>query len=92
MEHCQTKCHVAYVIYNELSKYSAVSFLFLFLVQSKFRQKSWTGRQIHRIFSVVHVLIIFSEMEELPIKKNINLTFSLIDSQTPPFAKTHVSY
>ena len=62
------ECHVACVIYNELSKYSAVSFLFLFLVQSKFRQKSWTGRQIHRIFSVVHVLIIFSEMEELPIK------------------------
>ena len=40
MEHCQTKCHVACVFYNELSKYSAVSFLFLFLVQSKFGKKN----------------------------------------------------
>ena len=55
MEHCQTKCHVACVIYNELRKYSAVSFLFLFLVQSKFGKKSWTGRQVNRIFSVVFI-------------------------------------
>ena len=49
------ECHVACVIYNELSKYSAVGFLFLFLVHSKFGKKSSTGRQIHRIFSVVFI-------------------------------------